>query len=374
MTFPSSGTPGNPIIIRGNGDSTAEFDSCANDCIDISNKTNITIIDLKITDATGNAIYRADDAESWADLDTANIIIENCDISGSSQSGIKIKGDAVTIRYNTLDDNGAAGTPAYHNIYYTGDDNIIEKNSLTNSDVHGVRGYGDVIIRYNYFSGNAQDAINLFDEAGGEVHSAVKIYYNLILSSAGTGEYFIGLDSSTEEDIWDAPEIINNTMYNTTSGSDGILFDNTTDVVVKNNIIQVEDIALGFIDAAADDNADIAYNLYYNVDQYYTSTGVKTWAQWIALGYDDDGSIEDDNPDFTTPGSNFTLLSGSPAINVGDSTLGATYDDALHSTSTWPDGVVTLNQDDYGLWEIGAYVYFTPALPIQGAAGNFKLN
>jgi len=53
------------------------------------------------------------------------------------------------------------------------------------------------------------------------------------------------------------------------------------------------------------------------------------------------------DPSFTAVGSDdFTLASDSPAINAG-ANLGATYDDALMPSSTWPDGVVTGDQDDY---------------------------
>ena len=75
----------------------------------------------------------------------------------------------------------------------------------------------------------------------------------------------------------------------------------------------------------------------------------------------------------------WNLQAGSPAIDTGQ-TLGATYDNGwTPSTSLPPATVTTDSQTTYTPWEIGAYVYILggpaePALPFQGAAGNFKYN
>ena len=70
----------------------------------------------------------------------------------------------------------------------------------------------------------------------------------------------------------------------------------------------------------------------------------------------DANSINED-PLLTNPGAgDFTLKSGSPAIDTGTD-LGATYDDGLNPWITWPSNVTTLNQTSYGSWDIGAYVF-----------------
>ncbi|MDB5266193.1 MAG: Carbohydrate-binding and sugar hydrolysis, partial [Parcubacteria group bacterium] len=69
------------------------------------------------------------------------------------------------------------------------------------------------------------------------------------------------------------------------------------------------------------------------------------------------------DPLFTTNGSNFTLLSTSPAIDTGVN-LGTTYKLGLDPTSTWPSSVSTLNQDANGLgWDIGSYVFTESTAP-----------
>ena len=55
-------------------------------------------------------------------------------------------------------------------------------------------------------------------------------------------------------------------------------------------------------------------------------------------------------------GSDFTLQPTSPAIDKG-ATLGSPYNQGLNPASTWPDNIFTLDQDGYGDWEIGAYVF-----------------
>ena len=62
-------------------------------------------------------------------------------------------------------------------------------------------------------------------------------------------------------------------------------------------------------------------------------------------------------------GSEFVLQDSSPAINVGVD-LGSPYNLGLNPTSTWPDSVSTLDQDGYGIWEIGGFVYTGTILPV----------
>ena len=69
------------------------------------------------------------------------------------------------------------------------------------------------------------------------------------------------------------------------------------------------------------------------------------------------------NPQFTNPSAgDLALQSTSPAINAG-ANLGSPYNMGLNSASTWPNNVHTLNQSDYGSWEIGAFVYADVPIP-----------
>ena len=81
------------------------------------------------------------------------------------------------------------------------------------------------------------------------------------------------------------------------------------------------------------------------------------------------GTDLNSDPLFTNAAADdFTLQPTSPCINQGED-LGDTYDDALHRDSSWPDNVITADQDDYGAgWEIGAYV-FTPIVYTYDTVG-----
>ena len=53
----------------------------------------------------------------------------------------------------------------------------------------------------------------------------------------------------------------------------------------------------------------------------------------------------------------FWLQSGSPAIDAGTN-LGSPYNIGLLPASSWPNSVLTGDQNSYGTgWEIGAYIF-----------------
>lgn len=134
--------------------------------------------------------------------------------------------------------------------------------------------------------------------------------------------------------------------------------------VIKNNIIQVsKDSAVVF--PIYWDGTGTEPETSNNVSHSVARTNRISWngvtytasdqAAWIAAGHP--------NEQFTDPllvnvaTGDLTLQSESPAINAG-ANLGVDYDDALNPSSTWPDGVTTVDQDDYGTgWDIGAFVY-----------------
>lgn len=69
------------------------------------------------------------------------------------------------------------------------------------------------------------------------------------------------------------------------------------------------------------------------------------------------GTITTDPQCVNPSADDFSLQSGSSAIDVGLN-LGTTYHLGLDPTSSWPAGVLTLDQNGSGAdWEIGAYVY-----------------
>jgi len=136
---------------------------------------------------------------------------------------------------------------------------------------------------------------------------------------------------------------------------------------VKNNIIQMtRDNASVYPVYIVDSyKPTIDYNIYHGVHSnrvYYNGTTYDDTEQagWRTASSGDHELF--DNPDFTTPGSDFTLQLGSPCIDVG-ATLGSDYDDGWNPTTSLPPvTVTTIDQDLRGSgWEIGAYVYDSDA-------------
>jgi hypothetical protein len=108
------------------------------------------------------------------------------------------------------------------------------------------------------------------------------------------------------------------------------------------------------------------YNLYYSTSDEVLQQRTSDWKQydnedWATWKSDtglDANSPTPDNPDFTNPSArDLSLTASSPAIDIGEN-LGDAYDDALDPSSSWPESVSILDQDDSGSgWEIGAYAY-----------------
>jgi hypothetical protein len=76
------------------------------------------------------------------------------------------------------------------------------------------------------------------------------------------------------------------------------------------------------------------------------STNYSTYDAWIAASSQTDNNVESDPLFVDANGDDYALAFNSPCIGVGEN-LGAAYDDSLMPASSWPDGVVTGDQDDY---------------------------
>ena len=128
-----------------------------------------------------------------------------------------------------------------------------------------------------------------------------------------------------------------------------------SNTIIKNNIFWQSDGQIAYVSAdpdllfsnnlwsqpkaSVDIDAQGQGDIYGQTPKLIKTTG---WSSLIA------GSLT---------GYDFTLQATSPAIDKGID-LGTPYNQGLNPTSTWPDNILTLDQDDYGSgWEIGAYVY-----------------
>ena len=124
---------------------------------------------------------------------------------------------------------------------------------------------------------------------------------------------------------------------------------------IKNNIIVGQEQAAIWAGDGGDNDGTYGTGNVYNSNCFgaestaFISWGVaeySTYDAWLAASSQTDNNVESD-PSFTNAAADdYTLASDSPCIGAG-ADLGASYDDALLPASTWPDGVVTADQDDY---------------------------
>jgi hypothetical protein len=275
-----------------------------------------------------------------------------------------------------LHEDGAESPP--YDICVTGSvyDNYFDDNG--NNGTAGLSGgiwmqYCDEVEIYrNFIKASYESGITINDNESSANNN--EVHHNII-DSVNTGSVVaqagIALDDAVN------PKVYNNTIYNVGTNGDGIQVTgttNTTGVTIKNNLIDTA--AANLIDFASGTttSADVDYNRYNpdGASQFvWNGSGSDDFADWQSdSGQDSNGSVGD--PLFTAAGTgDFTLASGSPAIDSGIG-IGAAYDDGLNSTSSWPSSVSLLDQDLYGEgWEMGAYVYSSGVTPLSGHTEYF---
>lgn len=244
------------------------------------------------------------------DAATANLVIQFNDISWFSQS------------HNDTD-----GVHTWE----CGTGNIIRFNRIHNGGVAGASGHGIEI-----------------DTSSG----AASVYSNLIFSNS------IGC-------IWEGSgnpsSIYNNTCYQNglvpvTGWGELVTFGPATGVSFENNLVVAstgEPYVIGLTGNS------------FNFNDYYGSSS-STPFSWNGTSYDfsywkttlgQDANSLNSAPTFASAGSQFWLLSASPAIAAGTN-VGSPYNIGLLPGSTWPAGVTTGPANTPP--DIGAFVYVPP--------------
>ncbi|MES2225585.1 MAG: Ig-like domain-containing protein [Patescibacteria group bacterium] len=241
-------------------------------------------------------------------------------------------------------------------------DNIVQDSkfyaSATPSSQIGAIGLSadagtSLIARRNYIYGKWSFAFATNSGAG--INSE---FSNNVIDGSQFGILAINLASTGATGV----KVYNNTYY--TSGTQPFISAiASTSVDVENNLVYMPGSGFYVNSFLAPITAN--YNLWYGSSRttpFALETGQKTFAQWQALGRDANG--KNVNPLLVNVGAgNFSLSSSSPAIDMG-ANLGTAYQLGLSASSTWPSGVMTVNQNTNGIgWDIGAYVYGVPALP-----------
>ena len=413
----ASGTnAANRLTVDGNCPGDAGIISGGSSGVNINNYDYINVQNLEITGGTdgirtgGTTTYITfsnlnihgitDDGADFYNYTTAanNIILEDSTLDGSSGSDVQCHGilisagAGVIIRRNEItafgtgcSDNGKSHG-IYPSSYGPGPDmhpanHIIEiyENYIHDNAAHGIRSGGSINAHHNWISTNGHistkgSGISIYFEPGDiDTQDYTWLIWSNIIDNSykngiyGDGNYIAGGTKTVR--------ILNNTFYNNaTQNYDSTfytqIYNNGTNIdvyEVKNNIMQATManqycISLDNIPGGT----DIQNNIYYGgrASHHSTNGTQRTWATWQGYGYDNGGnSFDDVDPLLNNPGSDeFWVQTGSDAINGGDNTLGAAYDDGLENElalSNFPDSVTTVDRDDTNTigWDIGAYEY-----------------
>ena len=347
----------NVLSIYSDSDPSAKVIEAAirNQCVDQNEKSYLRFENIKLdksklismridgnaTDITLNAV---DSDKSFNDgfqvgvtggaaVTPSNVTFDGCAITlfnredtsqapGILQFNGTSGGDNLIIRNCTISsdvDTDNSGNAEDGIIVMDGDDILIENNVISGVD-HGIQMRGSGVgskdvetftIRYN--------TINSFDDAiwlRGTSEADSTIYYNLI---TGSGD-------SCFDIIGEGGTIYNNTCYDGRSNAVTLQTLAATKVIFKNNILSntANDASQIYIDDSNSvdiSNSTFDNNLYYRVTpsaDFYSMSGGggDNFADWQST-HSQDASGLNENPDFTTPGSDFTLQAVSPCRDAG---------------------------------------------------------
>ena len=349
----------------------------------------ITIDGLTLKYNNGGSDRAAIDFYSSTEDTLSDIIIKNCTISYTDDSGIRLvlahagsTLDGLKIYSNTIEYIGS-GTTGYGIKIGSSNANCytnleIYQNDINNCKEEGIRLEKDTNgeIYKNMFNHNGYNAgggsANLLigdDCDGSKIYENwfedgsyegiwlgdaniinIKIYYNIFVNSGTTSD--VGYTVDFNEGVTNS-YMYNNVLYNSYAGIRVGGNAQVTGIVLKNNIIRLNENSENFNEANSStftsDN-----NCWDETDNFYTGGASKTWAQWQGLGHDANGYYQD--PIFLdTDNDDFSLRPGSPCINAGTN-LGDSYKYALDpGDDTFPYD--SYDQNLYPPWEIGAFTY-----------------
>jgi len=383
VTETTSGGSGTEIIYDGNGVATIEgqFYISNADYVHVKNfiiensgeamrlvESSHCLIDNNTLSSSDT--YTLNNRTNPSDTDNTtseyNIISNNIILEGSN-AALYISGLYHTINSNTI--SGMTGDVNRDGIFFTGCsycdiyDNYITTGTHPGAPdphidcfqswgwSHNTNFHGNVCINPSVQGSNQIVHISDHETPGMSVYALA--FYNNIFVMSDPGYSPFNIQESDEGEVIDDVKIYNNVFNHTSAdGDQAIRLTDVTNALVKNNII---------VNYGNDDDC------YYQLNG--TTTGFVTDYNLV---YDPNISacesandIFGEDPLFTLPGSlDFTLQTGSPAIGAG-ADLGNSLLYGLDPTSTWTDNVKPLDQDDYGDWEIGAYVYIE-AGPVGG--------
>jgi parallel beta-helix repeat protein len=318
------------LTVKQNGTSTASirFDAYGSGSLPVfdgsmsrsygiyaSTKSYVQIRNIKVQNTTHGAVYITD---------SKYISVQNCEMYITGRAGVFIQRSS----YCYISGNKMSTPDTYYNVQTDGvyaqrnTNNTYDGNHIVISNRHAdqhcdaIQFYNETngMVKNNYVEQNNTKMGNAQGIYCSENHGLTKIFNNVAYGMYSTAGMIKFENASTTGKV----EIIGNTAF---GGKMGLIRTNDPYVIFRNNIVVTtgSNPPVWFIKTVAN-KSNVSNNLYKNST---TGSGlvmqgstIYTISKWKGLGYDA-SSIEAD-PKFTSRSSkDFTLLSGSPAINKG---------------------------------------------------------
>jgi hypothetical protein len=351
---------------------------------------------------TGNTIDRA--YYSGITLGTTGSLYTSLEISNNSVSqcgadGIQLNAyiQSATVEHNTVFSNNLLYTPGgtdpylefLAGIHFNGNGtnikNVVVQYNLVYSNgppyATGNAGNGiwfdtihdsNTVARYNLLYGNTANGIMIENANGNQA------LYNISYSNGEAGIWVQNSDGTATGN--QAVGLYNNTVFgNTVAGvllqGDYLVASTCTNNSVKNNISSGNtgpnlSARYGCENVGISGSGNVyTYNDFGPQATDFIEWGGHVYKSTYAMWETATGncgttgcshSVQADPQFVNAAASQFWLASGSPAIGAGLN-LGSPYNIGLMPGSTWPNSVVTGDQNAYGSgWEIGAFVYVPP--------------
>ncbi|BAV33913.1 hypothetical protein SCL_1608 [Sulfuricaulis limicola] len=319
-------------------------------CIDIVGyAANLTIQDSVIHRCAGRGIS----VTSLIAGDTDNLLIQDVTVRNNGQQGIHVSDSTglnpirgVVVQRVTAFGNGTDGP-----------------NNLDGITVGGLAGG---VVQYCKSHGNNGDGIDL---GGASTDSVVR--YNLAYNNTGTGIVVSNTANNTlvignvahhnatgmhiKKPTSDTTVYNNTLVYNSDYGAQ---LSSTNTVTFKNNIVAHNMYGAWhpiLFTRASGQKLVSDHNLFWHpvhsASEFYDHNNRihYSFARWRTQGYDIHSVNADPDLD-----ANYAPNSNSPAIGAG-ANLGAPYAAILNPAASWTGNVSTLDQDNSGPWDIGAY-------------------
>ena len=324
---------------------------------------------------------------------TPYITVQNLLLNGASWADFYAGGnsDYLSLLNNTVQNSGDAAWKAC--VYLGGASHgLIQGNTVKNCAGHGIylSGYGSVTTQNNtvQFNSVSYCALTIDDQTGLYIGpypgtSANVLRYNQI-SNCGTAAtrgagimvdtaggpatiygnvVSLNTNGCIDEGSGNPSIVYNNTCYSNNQQVWDVgelnTFGSATGVTFRNNIAVASN---GKHVVVSSGGNSFNYNDYYggSLTPFGWSGTSYDFAIWQTASGQDVNSLNSD-PEFSDPSTGqFWLTSGSRAIDAG-SNLGSPYNIELVPGSTWPNSIVTGDENAHGSgWEIGAFVYVPP--------------